>query len=230
QLLIEGWCEPPRPDALHLSTLVHQILSVIAARGGAPAAGLHRQLCVAGPFRQVSPALFADVLRSIGASGTDLIEQAGSGLLLLGRAGEAIVEHYGFYAVFPTPEEYRLIAGGQQLGTIPLDNILAPGMMLIFSGRRWTVREVDSRDRVILVAPAKGGIPPMFGGDPGIIHDRVIEKMAEIFQRQDVPLYLDRTAAELLEEARRNHRAIGLDSSPIVQTGEASHLLATGCG
>jgi len=33
-LLLEGWCEPPRTQALHLSTLVHQILSVIAERGG----------------------------------------------------------------------------------------------------------------------------------------------------------------------------------------------------
>jgi len=32
-LLLEGWCEPPKPQALHLSTLVHQILSVIAQRG-----------------------------------------------------------------------------------------------------------------------------------------------------------------------------------------------------
>ncbi|WP_297770590.1 helicase-related protein [uncultured Roseovarius sp.] len=34
-LLLEGWCEPPKAQALHLSTLVHQILSVIAERGGA---------------------------------------------------------------------------------------------------------------------------------------------------------------------------------------------------
>jgi len=34
-LLLEGWCEPPKREALHLSTLVHQILSVIAERGTA---------------------------------------------------------------------------------------------------------------------------------------------------------------------------------------------------
>jgi len=33
-LLLEGWCEPPRPQALHLSVLVHQVLSIIAERGG----------------------------------------------------------------------------------------------------------------------------------------------------------------------------------------------------
>ena len=35
ELLIEGWCEPPAPQALRLSTLTHQILSVITEHGGA---------------------------------------------------------------------------------------------------------------------------------------------------------------------------------------------------
>ena len=34
ELLRNRWCEPPAPQALHLSTLCHQVLSVIAERGG----------------------------------------------------------------------------------------------------------------------------------------------------------------------------------------------------
>ena len=45
ELLIEGWCEPPFPEALHLSTLCHQVLSVIAERGGVNAAPLYDVLC-----------------------------------------------------------------------------------------------------------------------------------------------------------------------------------------
>lgn len=230
ELLLEGWCEPPRPDSLHLSTLVHQILSVIAGHGGASAAHLHRLLCQDGPFRQVPVSLFLDVLRAMGGPETRLIEQPGNGLLLLGKIGEKLVEHYGFYAVFRTPEEYRLIAGGRDLGTIPVDNVLAPGMMLIFSGRRWTVREIDTGEKVILVEPAKGGVPPRFGGDPGLIHDRVIEKMTEIFEGDHRPIYMDRAALDLLDEARSNYRSAGFASSRIVQTGEHSFFLATGCG
>jgi ATP-dependent Lhr-like helicase len=230
ELLLEGWCEPPRPDSLHLSTLVHQILSVIAGHGGASAPQIHRLLCQDGPFRRVSVPLFLDVLRAMGGPKTRLIEQAENGVLLLGEIGERLVEHYGFYAVFMTPEEFRLIAGGRDLGTIPVDNILAPGMMLIFSGRRWTVLEVDAQDKVILVDPAKGGVPPRFGGDPGLIHDRVIEKMTEIFEGDHRPVYMDRIALGLLEEARSNFYTAGFASSPIVQTSEQSFFLATGCG
>ncbi|PYF09431.1 ATP-dependent Lhr-like helicase [Rhodobacter viridis] len=230
ELLLEGWCEPPRADQLHLSTLVHQVLSVIAGQGGASASQLYRLLCREGPFRQVSPLLFTDVLRAIGRAEAGLIEQAANGLLLLGLRGEKLVEHYGFYAVFPTPEEYRLISAGRDLGTIPLDNILAPGMMLIFSGRRWSVREIDTDAKVIMVEPAKGGVPPRFGGEPGLIHDRVIEKMRDIYAGNQTPVYMDRTAVDLLAEARCHYHAAGFAQSAIVNIGPGNWFLATGCG
>lgn len=230
ELLLERWCEPPRADSLHLSTLVHQILSIIAGRGGASAQNLYKQLCLEGPFRQVSMPIFIDVLRAIGRPEIALIEQSTGGLLLLGKAGEQLVEHYSFYAVFPTPEEFTLIAQGKPLGTIPLDNMLAPGMMLIFSGRRWTVQEVDTRDKVILVTPSKGGNPPVFGGDPGIIHDRVIEKMHELLTSDYCPRYMDEAALELLREARESYCFAGFGTSAIVRTGEDSSFIETVCG
>jgi ATP-dependent Lhr-like helicase len=115
-----------------------------------------------------------------------------------------LVSHYSFYAVFQTPEEYRLISDGRELGTLPVDNMVAPGMMLIFSGRRWLVQEVDDRAKVILVTPAKAGTPPIFGGDAGIIHDVVIERMFSVLKRNDSPAYMDATARDLLAEARSN--------------------------
>jgi len=134
ELLLEGWCEPPQSEALHLSTLVHQILSVIAERGGIRAQQLYGLLCQTGPFRQVDTRQFLDVLRALGRAEIGLIEQAGDGLLLLGPNGEKLVEHYSFYAVFQTPEEYRLIWDGKELGTLPIDNMIAPGMLSFFQG------------------------------------------------------------------------------------------------
>lgn len=230
ELLLEGWCEPPQSGALHLSTLVHQILSVIAQRGGIRAPQLYRTLCQQGPFREVDIGLFLNVLRSLGHDDAALIEQADDGLLLLGPMGEKLVEHYSFYAVFQTPEEYRLISGGRELGTVPVDNLIAPGMLLIFSGRRWLVLEVHDRDRVIMVAPAKAGIPPIFGGDPGNVHDRVIERMFDILENQSRPIYMDAMALELLEEARSNYFQLQFNPGRIAQLGENAAVLATRTG
>jgi ATP-dependent helicase Lhr and Lhr-like helicase len=226
ELLLEGWCEPPQSEALRLSTLVHQILSVITERGGVHAPSLFKLLCIDGPFRKVTPPLFADVLRSIGRPDVALIEQAQDGLLLLGSLGEKLTEHYNFFAVFQTPEEFRLLHEGKELGTLPVENIIAPGSMLIFSGRRWQVVEVDSRSKVIVVKPAKTGVP-LFSGDPGNIHDRVVEKMFELFENEIVPVYLDKEAVALLSEARENYRLLSLQSRRIVHVGNDKFILAT---
>lgn len=229
-LLLEGWCEPPRPQALHLSTLVHQILSVIAERGGASAGRLHRVLCQEGPFKRVDTSTFTDILRALGQPETGLIEQSDDGMLLLGRVGEKLVEHYSFYAVFQTPEEYRLISGGKELGTLPIVNVMAPGMMLIFSGRRWLIKEIDDQDKVIMVVPSKAGTPPVFGGDPGDIHDRVIERMFTILENDDKHLYADKAARDLLDEARREYALLGFAAASIIPLGETSFSIATRVG
>ncbi|OWU84544.1 ATP-dependent helicase [Oceanicola sp. 22II-s10i] len=229
-LLLEGWCEPPRPQALHLSTLVHQILSVIAQRGGASASVVYRILCREGPFRKVTTEVFADVLRSIGHTETGLIEQSGSGLLLLGPAGEKLVEHYSFYAVFQTPEEFRLVADGRDLGTLPIDNVLAPGMLLIFSGRRWVVQEIHDREKVIVVKPAKAGVPPVFGGDPGDIHDKVIDRMFAVLEGGTQPAYMDAVSLEMLDEARAHYDQLGFRATNIQALSERTSIIATRVG
>ncbi|GHC40023.1 ATP-dependent helicase [Gemmobacter nanjingensis] len=229
-LLLEGWCEPPKPQALHLSTLVHQILSVIAQRGGASASVVYNVLCREGPFRKVTTEVFADVLRAIGQPETGLIEQAGSGLLLLGPAGEKLVEHYSFYAVFQTPEEFRLVAEGRDLGTLPIDNVLAPGMLLIFSGRRWVVQEIHDHEKVIVVKPAKAGVPPVFGGDAGDIHDKVIDRMFTVLEGDSSPAYMDSVSLTMLEEARAAYQLLGFRTENIHSLGEHTSIIATRVG
>lgn len=178
----------------------------------------------------VTTATFAEVLRALGDAEIGLIEQTEGGLLLLGHGGERLVEHYSFYAVFKTPEEFRLVADGRDLGTLPIDNVLSPGMMLIFSGRRWVVQEIHDREKVIIVTPAKAGTPPMFGGDPGDIHDKVIERMFTILEGEDQPVYMNDTANQMLKEARLNYSQMGFAESRIVSRGDGSGILATRAG
>jgi len=230
ELLLKGWCEAPRPNALQLSTLVHQILSIIAERGGTSAKRLYVTLCERGPFSAVGPETFLAVLRQLGRSDIALIEQGEDGFLLLGRVGEKLVEHYSFYAVFNTPDEYRIVHDGRELGTLPVSQVLAPKLTLIFSGRRWEILEIDDRDKVILVKPARAGKPPLFGGDAGNIDDRVIEKMREIFEQDDIPRYLDAVASELLVDARTSFRNFGFANKRIVELGESRTALALWCG
>ena len=230
ELLIEGWCEPPRAEALHLSTLTHQVLSVIAERGGASAQRLYATLCDRGPFQSVDPALFGRLLRQLGAPDTALIEQHPDGTLLLGREGERVVEHYSFYAVFQTPREYRVVHDTKTLGTIPIDTPLARDLTIIFVGRRWRILEVHDRDRVIEVAPDYAGKPLAFGGGVGEVHEVVIRRMRDVLLADVVPSYLDDTAAEALRSARAAYRRSGFDDTPIRPIGSNQHLLVPWTG
>lgn len=223
QLLLAGWCEPPDQDALHLSTLIQQLLSAIAQHGGVTAAAAYRALCGPGsPFTAVTPAQFASLLRDLGHR--DVLTQTSDGTLLLGPLGERTVNHYTFYAAFAAPEEYRLFTKGRLLGTMPADHALYTGALLIFGGRRWKVSSVNRTQKTIEVVPASGGRPPQFTGSTGGVHDRVRAEMRAVLASKQIPRYLSAPAASLLAEARGAYARYRLANHSILQAGPHTAL------
>ena len=216
-LLLEHWNEAPDPGGLHLSTLTQQLLSLIAQHGGVSPAQAHQTLCSHGPFARVTTPLFVKLLRALSAA--DLLTQASDGLLLLGTAGERLVNHYSFYAAFQTAQEYRLIASGRTLGSLPVDYPLMPGSLLIFGGRRWKVIAVDTYAKVVELVRSSGGRPPGFTGSGGEVADRVRQEMLTVYTTSDVPAYLDAKAVRLLAEGRANFARFGLGSDPVLEWG-----------
>jgi ATP-dependent Lhr-like helicase len=221
-LLLERWYEPPDLSSLHLSTLIQQVLSVIAQHQGAQPVQIWQALCQNGPFAHVDQRMFGGVLRDLGRA--ELIQQEPDGLLLLGRVGEPIVNHYSFYAAFATSEEYRLVSGSRTLGTIPILHPVLPGQMMIFAGRRWEVRMVDDRAKLIELVLARGGRAPMFSGSAARISDVVRRRMRSWYERDDMPAYLDTTAQRLLEEGRDSYRRLELGTSPALSWGDGTVL------
>jgi ATP-dependent Lhr-like helicase len=222
RLLVKRWFEPPRTGALHLSTLVQQVLSMVAQHGAVLADQAWRALCEHGPFDAVDPPLFAQVLRDLRAH--ELITQTHSGEIVLDLNGERLVNHYDFYAAFTSPEEYRLVTEGETLGTLPIVAPVFEGLHLIFGGRRWRVMAVDTRQKVIELASAAGGRAPRFGGSAGFVHDRIRSEMLQVFLDDDSPPFLDAPAKELLQEARAEFRRLGLDRSRVIRWGDHTLL------
>ncbi len=222
-LLLERWYEPPDLRRLQLSTLLQQILSVIAQRGGADAASMFDALCARGPFRNVDQPRFVALLRAMGQA--ELVTQAGDGLMLHGQAGERLVNHYSFYTAFTTDEEYRLVSRGRTLGSLPVDYPISIGSLLIFSGRRWRVLSVETEQKVIDLEPARGGKPPSFPGDGAEVADEVRRRMRQWYESGDVPPYLDRIAQRLLDEGRSSYKRLRLAEQPIVSWGRDTVLM-----
>jgi ATP-dependent Lhr-like helicase len=216
-LLLHGWCEPQNEQRLHFSTLVHQVLALVAERGGVRPAEAFRLLCVDGPFRQASSADFGEVLRAMGKH--DLLVQLEEGVLALGLRGEREVDHYSFYAVFQTPEEFRVVTEGATLGSLPMAKPVQPEQLIVFAGRWWKVIGVDVPSKTIVVRRSRAGQAPSFDGGGGLVHDRVRAEMFRVLSSKDVPSYLNAGARQLLTEARATFEQYGLANTMMVQVG-----------
>lgn len=221
-LLLDRWYEPPSAGGLHLSTLTQQIMSVIAQHGGVTPLEAYRTLCGQGPYDHIDQETFGTLLRALGSA--DLLRQESDGLLLHGERGEELVNHHTFFAAFASPTEYRLVAEGHTLGTISPSSPLLPGGLLIFAGRRWKIRKIDTEAKLIELTPSSGGRPPEFTGGGPDVHDRIRTHMRLIYQRDDMPIYLDSGAQRLLIEARENFHRLGLAENPIVGWGHDTLL------
>lgn len=224
-LIASQWFEPADTLQPHFSTLFHQILAITAQWGGVRADQLYSQLCQSGPFKQVNGHQFKTLLQHMGA--LNFLTQLSSGELVLGVEGERLVSHYSFFAVFKTPEEFRIVAGNKTLGTLPMDSPVMPDQHIIFAGRRWEVTDIDSEKKIIHVTKTKGGKPPLFGGQGMSVHDVVRQEMFKIYTTGDYRIsvgekkidFANTTARELFREGHHYFQTGQLNTERFIQQG-----------
>ncbi|MFJ5362357.1 DEAD/DEAH box helicase [Pectobacterium sp. CHL-2024] len=230
-MITKRWFEPADARQMHYSTLLHQILAITAQWGGVRADQLWSQLCQTGPFRNIDLTDFKTLLRHMGGYG--LLTQLASGEMVIGAEGEKLTNHYTFYAVFNTPEEFRIVAGSRTLGTVPVDSPLLPDQHIIFGGRRWKVTEIEVEKKVIYVEATKGGQPPQFSGGGMSVHDVVRQEMLAIYRENDYRIaigskrvdYADATARSLFAEGCDSFKRFNLQNSHFISDGQRSYVL-----
>jgi len=231
-LISNKWFEPADTKQFHFSTFLHQILAILAQWGGVRVNQLYSILCESGVFPNISIEHFKILLVDMGEK--NLITQISNGELTLGIEGERLVNQYTFYAVFKTPEEYRLIHGSKTLGTLPIDSIILENQSIIFAGRRWKVKDIDPEKKTIYVEITKGGKPPDFCGEGMNIHNRIREEMLRIYSKGDYRIYVDDKAIDFLNEEARNlfteglyyFRKLELEKNWIIQEGENVYIFS----
>lgn len=216
QLYIEErFVEPPNPHYLPFSLIYHQTMSTLASCGEMTPAELASRILPLSGFRHVSQDDYRTLLRHL--IKTDQISQTESGGLIVGLAGERIVNNYKFYAVFQENIEYTVRSGSEQLGTIvkppPVRDKIA------IAGRVWLVEEIDHKRREVYCIPVKGNIPAYFGDCPGDIHTRILERMYQVLKEDKIYPYLMKHAQHRLMEARQTFEKSGMAKSPLIHLG-----------
>lgn len=216
-LLLEGWFEPPKVDGLHFSTLIQQILSLVAQKSGILPARAYQLLCKTGPFSGVTTADFGALLTQMGK--LQLLMQESDGTLLHAKRGEALANHYTFYAAFSEESEFRIVTSGRTLGSMPITSPVSEGSFLLFGGKNWRVTQVDIKSKTLTVDPAKTGKPPQFNSGGAVVHSVVRDRMRAILADTAPLPYVDAAAANLLAEARATFARAQLKDRDIIQQG-----------
>jgi ATP-dependent helicase Lhr and Lhr-like helicase len=214
ELMLADQLEPNDGQNLHLSTLVHQCLSTIRQWGAITAENLYRSLCVVGPFRNVPPELFIDVLHDL--SREDLIVQDTEQALVLGRKGETVTGNFEFFAAFITSVEYTVSHHQDAIGKLQASVLPPTGQRIVLAGRYWRVEAIDHRSKVVEVVPTQAGAVPMFLGDSADIHTIVFKRMQAVLRSREVPGYLHPFAQSLLAGAREAAASAGLHEREVL--------------
>jgi len=187
QLYIEDrFVEPPKTDRLPYSLLYHQTMSTLASCGEMTPGELASRVLTLSCFHRVTQEDYRLLLRHL--LETDHISRTENGGLIVGLAGERVVNSYKFYAVFQENIEYTVRTGSEQLGTI----VKPPpvGDKIAIAGRVWVVDEVDHKKREVFCTLVKGNIPAFFGLVAGDIHTRILERMYGVLNEEKTYPYL----------------------------------------
>ena len=189
ELLREKEYEAPVIDKPHLSTLIQQILSLVASFSGFYPKEGWEILCNRGAFRNISSKIFLDLLKCMGKRG--LLSQLNTGEIIVGKEGERLLRRLDFYTAFVAPVDYDVINtdGGNRVGMI--QSLPEVKQQIILAGKRWVILRVDEKSRSIYVARIKSGGGISFSSDVPEIDEIITRKMRDIYMSEELYPYLD---------------------------------------
>lgn len=213
--LEERWVEPPRLDRLPFSLLYHQTMSTLASCGELSPRALADRVLRLHYFHRITQEDYRVLLRHLIA--TDHIQQTERGGLIVGLAGERVINSFKFYGVFQESEEYTVRSESQELGTI----VSPPpvGEKLAIAGHVWQVLDADHKRRLIYCRQVKGSVPAYFGQCPGDLHTKILTRMRRVLQEDRQYPYLMKNAVARLEQARFTAAHSGAADKTLINLG-----------
>lgn len=211
ELYLKGFKEPLNTHRLHLSTMAHQILSISAQKAGVSISDIKRILSD-GFIRKMNENDFNEFFDNLILK--KLIYQDGSGLVSPGAIGEKLIEHYEFYSVFQSSEQWDVIFSGDIIGQVPMTCPYRVGDNLLLGARRWSIVDLNESSKKLIVVSAKNAKPPIFSPSYGVTHPEIHRIMKDVYESVEIYPYLDSSARQLLVEARDAYRDFILENNP----------------
>jgi ATP-dependent Lhr-like helicase len=196
----EGFIEPPQKNEKPYDILVHQALSITKGHSGIRLTELINQLQENAAFNQIKLSEIDEILKHL--IEIDFLEKL-QHEVIIGVEGEKVVNSRGFYSVFKTEENFKVVNAGNTIGEIPFSPQIVEDENILLSAKIWKIKFVDHKAKKIEVIPTKDGKKPMFFGGGATIHQRIREKMFEVLYSKTDYDFLDQPSCDETEILRK---------------------------
>jgi ATP-dependent Lhr-like helicase len=199
ELFLEGYNEPIRLPKKPFSLLYHRTMAFLYSLGEVSPPFLARNILTLGMFKDISQKEYQEFLKYL--LEINHLQKTEMGNLQIGIDAENIVNHYGFCAVFDSPEEWNVMNGEVRIGGISKQ--LQVGTSFTLAGGSWTVKTVAKTGKTIQVVPCEKARTNAFTSSGKIFVDgRVLEKMREVLLSEKEYRYLSDSALDELMRLR----------------------------
>ncbi len=215
----ERFIEPPSVKHMPLSLAFHQTLSVLASRGEMTPKALANLILALPPLSVIEKDVYRALLVSM--INEDYLELTEVGGLIVGLAGERIINSFKFYAVFKDSEDYTVRCDSEEIGTITTPPPV--GDRFALAGRVWEVKDVDVERRLVFVKSVDGKMAISWPGDAGEIHTKALLAMRDVLFGNREYNFLGENARARLEHARRVAQNAKMADNPVVFLGGQSY-------
>ena len=203
----EKWLEPLPPHRHPYSLLYHQTMSCLKSNGELSPAMLAQEILSLHCFEGVSQEDFKLLLTHL--IEIEHIQKTEQGGLIIGRAGEKVVNHFHFYTVFIVPEYYLVKDENRAIGTV--DKVYPVGTRFSLAGMTWETVDVNVKAKVIFVKKVPGISVVDWDVDfKSELHTVLVRKMQSILKGDETYPYLSDSCKERLSEHRYLTRNSGI--------------------
>lgn len=195
----DHWIEPIPPQNHAYNLLYHQTMSCLKSSGELSPAGLAQAVLSLESFKYITQEDYKKLLSHL--LDLEQLQRTELGGLLIGRAGEPIVNSHKFLTVFLAPEYLLVKEENRTIGTV--DKVYPVGVRFALAGMSWETVDVNEKSKVIFVKRVPGISVVDWDVDfDGEVHTVLVRKIRSILKGEEGYPYLSESCKERLQEIR----------------------------
>ena len=197
--LKDHWMEPIPPQHHAYNLVYHQTMSVLKSNGELSPAALAQAVLGLESFSYISQEDYKKLLAHL--LDLEQLQRTELGGLIIGRAGEPIVNSHKFLTVFLAPEYLLVKEENRTIGTV--DKVYPVGVRFALAGMSWETVDVNEKSKVIFVKRVPGISVVDWDVDfTSELHTVLVRKIRSILKGEETYPYLSDSCKERLQEIR----------------------------